>query len=85
LQSHKRWANSPAAGRGFAPDLKLKRTRFDKDRSMSFRKLTGGAIAVALLFAAPLHAQDAKDTLVAKVNGVEIHQSDLDAIETEAG
>jgi peptidyl-prolyl cis-trans isomerase C len=85
LQSHKRWANSPAAGRGFAPDLKLKRTRFDKDRSMSFRKLTGGAIAAALLFAAPLHAQDAKDTLVAKVNGVEIHQSDLDAIETEAG
>jgi peptidyl-prolyl cis-trans isomerase C len=52
---------------------------------MSFRKLTGGALAAALLFAAPLHAQDAKDPLVAKVNGVEIHQSDLDAIETEAG
>jgi peptidyl-prolyl cis-trans isomerase C len=52
---------------------------------MSFRNLTGGALAAALLFAAPLHAQDAKDPLVAKVNGVEIHQSDLDIIETEAG
>lgn len=52
---------------------------------MSFRKLTGGAFVAALLFAAPLHAQDAKDPLVAKVNGVEIHQSDLDIIETEAG
>jgi peptidyl-prolyl cis-trans isomerase C len=52
---------------------------------MSFRKLTGGALTAALLFAAPLHAQDAQDPLVAKVNGVEIHQSDLDAIETEAG
>jgi len=52
---------------------------------MSFRKLTGGALAAALLFAAPLHAQDAKDPLVAKVNGVEIHQSDLDAVEAEAG
>ena len=52
---------------------------------MSFRNLTGGALAAALLFAAPLHAQDAKDPVVAKVNGVEIHQSDLDIIETEAG
>ena len=52
---------------------------------MSFRKLTGGALAAALLFAAPLHAQDAKDPLVAKVNGVEIHQSDLNAVESEAG
>ena len=52
---------------------------------MSFRNLTWGAFAAALLFAAPLHAQDAKDPVVAKVNGVEIHQSDLDAVETEAG
>jgi peptidyl-prolyl cis-trans isomerase C len=52
---------------------------------MSFRNLTGGALAAALLFAAPLHAQDAKDPVVAKVNGVEIHQSDLDAVEAEAG
>jgi peptidyl-prolyl cis-trans isomerase C len=52
---------------------------------MSFRKLTGGALAAALLFAAPLYAQDAKDPVVAKVNGVEIHQSDLDIVETEAG
>ena len=41
---------------------------------MSFRKLTGGALAAALLLAAPLHAEDAKDPLVAKVNGVEIHR-----------
>jgi peptidyl-prolyl cis-trans isomerase C len=52
---------------------------------MSFRKLTGGALAAALLFAAPLYAQDAKDPVVAKVNGVEIHQSDLDIVEAEAG
>jgi peptidyl-prolyl cis-trans isomerase C len=52
---------------------------------MSFRNLTGGVLAAALLFAAPLHAQDAKDPVVAKVNGVEIHQSDLDAVEAEAG
>ena len=35
--------------------------------------------------AGPLHAEDAKDPLIAKVNGVEIHQSDLDVAETEAG
>jgi peptidyl-prolyl cis-trans isomerase C len=52
---------------------------------MSFRNLTGGAVAAALLFATPAHAQDAKDPVVAKVNGVEIHQSDLDVIEPEAG
>jgi peptidyl-prolyl cis-trans isomerase C len=46
-----------------------------------------GVIAAVLLFtaAAPVSAQDTKDPLVAKVNGVEIHQSDLDIIETEAG
>jgi peptidyl-prolyl cis-trans isomerase C len=45
-----------------------------------------GALAAALLLAAaPLAAQEGKDPLVAKVNGVEIHQSDLDIIETEAG
>lgn len=52
---------------------------------MSFRKLIGGALAATVLFAAPLYAQDAKDPVVAKVNGVEIHQSDLDIVETEAG
>ena len=35
--------------------------------------------------AGPLNAEDAKDPLIAKVNGVEIHQSDLDVAETEAG
>jgi peptidyl-prolyl cis-trans isomerase C len=49
-----------------------------------------GVVAAALLFAtAPLNAQDAKnggsDPLVAKINGVEVHQSDLDIIEGEAG
>ena len=44
------------------------------------------AIALALLLAsaAPLRAQD-KDPLVAKVNGTEIHQSDLAVVEDEAG
>ncbi len=35
--------------------------------------------------AGPLHAEDAKDPLIAKVNGMEIHQSDLAVAETEAG
>jgi peptidyl-prolyl cis-trans isomerase C len=52
---------------------------------MSFRSLTGGVVAAALLFAGPAFAQGAKDPVVAKVNGVEIHQSDLDVIEPEAG
>jgi peptidyl-prolyl cis-trans isomerase C len=44
------------------------------------------AIALALLLAAagPLRAQD-KDPLLAKVNGTEIHQSDLAIAEEEAG
>jgi peptidyl-prolyl cis-trans isomerase C len=44
------------------------------------------AASLALLIAssAPLYAQD-KDPLVAKVNGVEIHQSDLAIAELEAG
>ncbi|AXK82044.1 peptidylprolyl isomerase [Pseudolabrys taiwanensis] len=46
----------------------------------------GLACLLALLFASagPLAAQD-KDPLVAKVNGVEIHESDLAAVEEEAG
>ena len=52
---------------------------------MSFPNFTGGFFAAALLFAAPLHAQDAKDPVVAKVNGIDIRQSDLDIVETEAG
>ena len=46
--------------------------------------MRAGAISAALLFALPALGQD-KDPLVAKVNGVEIHQSDLDIVETEAG
>jgi len=49
---------------------------------MSIR-LTFG-LAAAVLLTGPAFAQD-KDPLVAKVNGTEIHQSDLDIIETEAG
>lgn len=45
------------------------------------------AASLALLMAAagPLHAEDAKDPVVAKVNGTEIHQSDLAVAEQEAG
>lgn len=42
------------------------------------------SLALLLAAAGPLAAQD-KDPLVAKVNGVEIHQSDLAAVEEEAG
>jgi peptidyl-prolyl cis-trans isomerase C len=49
---------------------------------MSIRLAFG--LAAALLLTGPAFAQD-KDPLVAKVNGTEIHQSDLDIIETEAG
>jgi peptidyl-prolyl cis-trans isomerase C len=41
-------------------------------------------LALLLVSAAPLRAQD-KDPLVAKVNGTEIHQSDLAVAEEEAG
>jgi peptidyl-prolyl cis-trans isomerase C len=43
-----------------------------------------GIAAVLLVPTAPLRAQD-KDPLLAKVNGVEIHQSDLAVAEQEAG
>jgi len=42
------------------------------------------ALALLILSSGPLFAQD-KDPLVAKVNGVEIHQSDLAVAEDEAG
>jgi peptidyl-prolyl cis-trans isomerase C len=42
------------------------------------------ALALALAAAGPVAAQD-KDPVVAKVNGVEIHQSDLAVAEEEAG
>ena len=42
-------------------------------------------LALLMAAAAPLHAQDAKDPVVAKVNGAEIHQSDLAVAEQEAG
>ena len=42
------------------------------------------AATVALLLAVPAAAQD-KDPLIAKVNGIEIHQSDLAVAEEEAG
>jgi peptidyl-prolyl cis-trans isomerase C len=47
--------------------------------------LIASGLALIMAASAPLHAEDAKDPLIAKVNGVEIHQSDLDLAETEAG
>src|SRR5690242_18660644 len=41
-------------------------------------------LALLVLSSGPLFAQD-KDPLVAKVNGVEVHQSDLTVAEDEAG
>ena len=46
--------------------------------------IVAASLALLLLSVAPLRAQD-KDPLVAKVNGVEIHQSDLAVAEDEAG
>src|SRR5471032_3324213 len=46
--------------------------------------ILAATLALLLVSAAPLHAQG-KDPLVAKVNGVEIHQSDLAVAEEEAG
>jgi peptidyl-prolyl cis-trans isomerase C len=43
-----------------------------------------GLLALLAAAASPVVAQD-KDPLVAKVNGVEIHESDLAAVEDEAG
>ena len=52
----------------------------------SFMLLRAGVFVAALLLAAaPLRADEAKDPLLAKVNGTEIHQSDLDIVEGEAG
>ncbi len=47
--------------------------------------LLAASLALLMAAAGPLHAQDAKDPLVAKVNGTEIHQSDLTMAEQEAG
>jgi peptidyl-prolyl cis-trans isomerase C len=46
--------------------------------------ILAASLALLLVSAAPLRAQD-KDPLVAKVNGTEIHQSDLAVAEEEAG
>jgi peptidyl-prolyl cis-trans isomerase C len=65
-----------------------------KDRSMlppisAGHPLRAGTLAAAMLIAAAisLSAQPARadDPLLAKVNGVEIHQSDLTSVEEEAG
>jgi peptidyl-prolyl cis-trans isomerase C len=47
--------------------------------------LIASGLALLMAAAGPLHAEDAKDPLIAKVDDVEIHQSDLDVAETEAG
>ena len=46
--------------------------------------LIAALMAMAFVYSGPVRAQD-KDPLVAKVNGVEIHQSDLAVAEEEAG
>ena len=46
--------------------------------------IVAASLALLLVSTAPLRAQD-KDPLVAKVNGTEIHQSDLAVAEDEAG
>jgi peptidyl-prolyl cis-trans isomerase C len=48
------------------------------------RAVLTAALALLIVSAGPLCAQD-KDPLVAKVNGVEVHQSDLAVAEEEAG
>ncbi|MGA7973274.1 MAG: peptidylprolyl isomerase [Pseudolabrys sp.] len=51
--------------------------------------LLAASLALLMAAAGPLHAQDtkapAKDPVIAKVNGTEIHQSDIDIAEQEAG
>jgi peptidyl-prolyl cis-trans isomerase C len=47
--------------------------------------LAFGALALTLAATASLQAQDAKDPIVATVNGTPIHQSDLAVAEEEAG
>ncbi|MGB6349636.1 MAG: peptidylprolyl isomerase [Pseudolabrys sp.] len=46
--------------------------------------VSAATLALLIVSAGPLYAQD-KDPLVAKVNGVEVHQSDLTVAEEEAG
>ncbi len=48
------------------------------------RAVLTAALALLIVSAGPLNAQD-KDPLVAKVSGVEVHQSDLAVAEEEAG
>jgi len=50
----------------------------------SFAAVSAAAVALLLTTAAPAWAQD-KDPVVAKVNGQEIHQSDVNIAEEEAG
>ena len=46
--------------------------------------LLSTVLALLIVSVAPLYAQD-KDPVVAKVNGIEVHQSDVNAAEEEAG
>jgi peptidyl-prolyl cis-trans isomerase C len=47
--------------------------------------LLAASLALLMMAAGPLQAEDAKDPVIAKVAGVEIHQSDLAVAEQEAG
>src|SRR5262245_24042925 len=46
--------------------------------------ILAAALALLIAWSGPVFAQD-KDPVVAKVNGIEIHQSDLTVAEEEAG
>src|SRR5216683_194086 len=88
LQCHGCWANSPPA----AP--RDRRNHISKDSVMTIsipagpkghsRAVLTATLALLIVSAGPLNAQD-KDPLVAKVGGVEVHQSDLAVAEEEAG
>jgi peptidyl-prolyl cis-trans isomerase C len=90
LQSHGSWANSPR-NRLFEPaahTFKDKAMTISVPAGFPARSAPAGSLAAVLalliFMIGPLHAQD-KDPLVAKVNGVEVHQSDLAVAEDEAG
>jgi peptidyl-prolyl cis-trans isomerase C len=54
-------------------------------RTGIFAASFAGILALLLTAPGPLRAEDAKDPLLAKVGGVEIHQSDLTIAEQAAG
>jgi peptidyl-prolyl cis-trans isomerase C len=92
LQSRFCWVKTPPPSAAGGPQASAERCQEHFMKALfsigvPSTLLRTGVITVALLMAAsgPLRADDARDPLLAKVNGVEIHQSDLDIAEGEAG